>query len=123
MAGDKSTKIPFFRSELTLETMQKRCKGSLAELIGLEMVKISPGKLASRIVLRPNLLAPNGFLHAATIIALADTTCGWGTLVHLPEGAENFTTVELKTNFLGTLREGMSGSSPVSMCWRIFPSA
>ena len=56
--------------------------------------------------LRPELLAPNGFLHAASIIALADTACGYGCLAHLPTGAENFTTIELKSNFLGTLREG-----------------
>jgi D-amino-acid dehydrogenase len=50
--------------------------------------------------------APNGFLHAATVIALADTACGYGCIAHLPEGAENFTTVELKCNFLGTARDG-----------------
>jgi len=27
-------------------------------------------------------------------------------LAHLPEGAKNFTTVELKSNFLGTVRDG-----------------
>ena len=51
-------------------------------------------------------MAPNGFLHAASIIALADTACGYGCIAHLPPGAENFTTVELKTNFLGTARSG-----------------
>jgi 1,4-dihydroxy-2-naphthoyl-CoA hydrolase len=45
-------------------------------------------------------------LHAATIICLADTTCGFGTMAHLPKGAESFTTIELKTNFLGTVRKG-----------------
>ena len=27
-------------------------------------------------------------------------------MAHLPEGAKNFTTIELKSNFLGTAREG-----------------
>jgi uncharacterized protein (TIGR00369 family) len=40
------------------------------------------------------------------VIALADTCCGNGTLANLPRGAQNFTTVELKTNFLGTAQEG-----------------
>ncbi len=56
--------------------------------------------------MRPELLAPNGFLHAATVMALADTACGYGCIAHMPKGAENFTTVELKSNFLGTAREG-----------------
>ncbi len=67
---------------------------------------IEQGLLVAEIDIRPELLAPNGFLHAATVIALADTACGYGCIAHLPIGAENFTTVELKCNFLGTAREG-----------------
>jgi uncharacterized protein (TIGR00369 family) len=62
--------------------------------------------LVAELDVRRELLAPNGFLHAATIVALADTACGYGCIAHLPKGAENFTTVELKTNFLGTARDG-----------------
>ena len=51
-------------------------------------------------------MAPNGFLHAASVIALADTSCGYGCVAHLPQGANGFTTLELKANFLGTAREG-----------------
>jgi uncharacterized protein (TIGR00369 family) len=50
--------------------------------------------------------APNDFLHAASVVALADTTCGYATMAHLPAGAESFTTIELKSNHLGTVREG-----------------
>jgi uncharacterized protein (TIGR00369 family) len=56
--------------------------------------------------LRPELLAPNGYLHAGTVVALADTACGYGCMASLPEGASGFTTMELKTNFLGTATEG-----------------
>ena len=59
-----------------------------------------------RMPIQPQFLAPNGFLHAASVIALADTACGFATIAHLPEGAESFTTIELKSNFLGTAREG-----------------
>ena len=51
-------------------------------------------------------MAPNGYLHAATVVALADTSSGYGTVASLPEGARGFTTIELKSNFLGTIREG-----------------
>ena len=56
--------------------------------------------------LRQALLAGNGYLHAASVVALADTSAGYGTLASLPEGAHNFTTIELKSNFLATAREG-----------------
>jgi hypothetical protein len=51
--------------------------------------------------------APNDFLHAASVVALADTTCGYATMAHLPEGAQSFTTIELKSNHLGTVKEGI----------------
>jgi uncharacterized protein (TIGR00369 family) len=91
----------------TIEQLNARGQGYLPGLIGIEFISIEPGRLTSRLALRPELLAPNGYLHAATIIALADTTCGYGTITDLPSGAENFTTIELKSNFLGTAREGV----------------
>lgn len=52
-------------------------------------------------------MAPNGFLHAASIITLADSASGYGCYANLPEGANAFTTIELKSNFLGTARDGV----------------
>ena len=90
----------------TIEQLNARSQGYLPGLIGIEFLTMEPGRLTSRLLLRPKLLAPNGYLHAAVIIALADTTCGYGTFTDLPDGATNFTTIELKSNFLGTAREG-----------------
>ncbi len=90
----------------TIDQLNARSQGTLPGLIGIEFTSYEPGRLTSRLVLRPELLAPNGYLHAATIIALADTACGYGTFTDLPDGANNFTTIELKSNFLGTAREG-----------------
>ena len=90
-----------------LEELNERGTGTLPGLIGVEIMQTEKGRLASRLELRDELLAPNGYLHAATVVALADTSCGYGCFVNLPEGAEGFTTVELKSNFLGTKREGV----------------
>jgi uncharacterized protein (TIGR00369 family) len=92
-----------------LDELNERGAGRLPGLIGLEVLEAEEGRLATRLELRDELLAPNGYLHAATIVALADTSCGYGTYVGLPEGATGFTTVELKSNFLGTKRSGVIG--------------
>jgi len=91
---------------LTLEQLNARGQGSLPGLIGIEILSLEPGRLTSRLPLRPELLAPNGYLHAATIIALADTSCGYGTIADLPSGAQNFTTIELKSNFFRCCARG-----------------
>ncbi|MBX6342223.1 MAG: PaaI family thioesterase, partial [Thermomicrobiaceae bacterium] len=81
-------------------------QGTLPGLLGLKIVEAGQGRITSVLEIRSELLAPNGYLHAGTVVALADTACGYGAISHLPEGAENFTTVELKCNFLATAREG-----------------
>ena len=90
----------------TIDQLNARGRGYLPGLIGIEFISMETGRLTSRLALRPELLAPNGYLHAATVIAMADTTCGYGTIADLPDGAQNFTTIELKSNFLNTTREG-----------------
>jgi 1,4-dihydroxy-2-naphthoyl-CoA hydrolase len=90
----------------TLEQMNDRLPGTLPGYLGIEILKIDGGHVDARLPIRPELLAPNGFLHAATVVALADTACGFGAAANLPAGARGFTTIELKTNFLGTAHEG-----------------
>ena len=94
------------RPGITVEVMNERGRGRLPELVGFRVTALELGLLVAELDIRPELLAPNGFLHAASVIALADTACGYGCIAHLPKGADSFTTVELKSNFLGTAREG-----------------
>jgi 1,4-dihydroxy-2-naphthoyl-CoA hydrolase len=94
------------RPEHTLEVLNARGVGRLPGLVGIRFTAIEEGMLAAELDIRPDLIAPNGYLHAATVVALADTACGYGCLAHLPAGATLFTTVELKSNFLGTATEG-----------------
>ena len=102
----------------TLDELNERGMGTLPGLIGLTILEAEEGRISSRLDLREELMAPNGYLHAATVVALADTSCGYGTFVNLPEGAESFTTIELKSNFVGTKRGGaiaaMRSSSTVA---------
>jgi uncharacterized protein (TIGR00369 family) len=95
------------RPEATLDKFRDRGVGRLPGLIGVRFTGVIENRIDAELEIRPELLAPNGYLHAATVIALADTACGYGCLAHLPAGAENFTTIELKSNFLGTAKQGV----------------
>jgi len=94
------------RGDITREILNERGRSFFPGHMGIEVLAVTPGRVHARMPVQPHLLAPNGFLHAASIIALADTACGYGTIAHLPEGAQSFTTIELKSNFLGTATEG-----------------
>jgi uncharacterized protein (TIGR00369 family) len=90
-----------------IERLNTLSPGHLPGLMGVEIVAVSPGTLLSRLAVRPELMAPNGYLHAGTVTTLADTTSGYGTMANLPEDGIGFTTIELKCNFLGSVREGL----------------
>ena len=90
----------------TADELNALLPGTLPGLVGLRITAHEAGRLTAELDIRDELLAPNGYLHAATVVALADTACGLATRALLPEGAAGFTTLELKTNFLGTAREG-----------------
>jgi uncharacterized protein (TIGR00369 family) len=94
------------RSDISFEALQQRTQIGLPALLGLQLVEVEDSLLRMRVAIEPRLLAPNGYLHAASVIALADTACGFACIAHLPDGASNFTTIELKTNFLGTATAG-----------------
>jgi 1,4-dihydroxy-2-naphthoyl-CoA hydrolase len=94
------------RHEMTLDKLNSRSGDNLPGWFSMKVVEVREGSLTMEYVIRPQYLAPNGFLHAASVIALADTSAGYATIAHLPEGATNFTTIELKSNYIGTATEG-----------------
>jgi uncharacterized protein (TIGR00369 family) len=98
--------IQFAAVSTLRERLTDAMKGRLPGHFGLELLHVEPGKVQARLELRPEHLAPNDFIHAATVIAIADSCAGMGCLASLPEDAGGFTTIELKTNFLATAKEG-----------------
>lgn len=74
--------------------------------LGIVITQMVDGEVHAELPVRPELMAPNGFLHAGSLVTLADTCAGYGCMASLPEGAAGFTTIELKSNHLGTAREG-----------------
>ena len=91
---------------VTVDGLNRRAAGTLTGLLGMVVTDVGEKKLKAEMAITPNHLAPNGYLHAASLITLADTACGFGCMAHLPDGATGFTTIELKSNFLGTALEG-----------------
>lgn len=74
--------------------------------VGLELVSLGQGKASMRLEVQPHHMAPNGFLHAGAVVTLADTAAGYGCVANWPDEATGFTTLELKSNFTGTLLQG-----------------
>ena len=88
------------------EDFNRRGADMLPGHLGIVINKISTEEVHAELPVRPCVMAPNGFLHAGSVVTLADTSAGYGCVANLPPGAVGFTTIELKSNHLGTARDG-----------------
>jgi 1,4-dihydroxy-2-naphthoyl-CoA hydrolase len=84
----------------------ERQTGTLPGELGIQWDEVARGQARGRFTVARRHMAPNGFLHAASVIALVDSACGYACVASLPDGASGFTTIELKANYLGTAKEG-----------------
>jgi uncharacterized protein (TIGR00369 family) len=84
-----------------------RMDSGLAAHLGIRLVEVRHGYLCAQLEIAPHHIAANGYLHAGTVVTLADSACGFGCFASLPEGANSFTTIELKSNFLRTAMTGI----------------
>jgi uncharacterized protein (TIGR00369 family) len=91
---------------LTPDDFNKRGAENLPGYLGIVITRVSESEVWSELPVKKSLMAPNGFLHAGSVVTLADTSAGYGCVANLPEGAIGFTTIELKSNHVGTARDG-----------------
>ena len=92
--------------EITLAQLQEMGSFGFPGLLGIDFAEAGDGYIRARLQLEEKHMAPNGYLHAGTVVGFADSACGYGCILNLPEGGTGFTTIELKTNFLRSTREG-----------------
>ncbi len=88
------------------ESYMARQVGFLPDQLGIKVLEATPERMVLAFDVAKTHHAPNGFLHAGAVVTLADTACGYGTMLALPEGASGFTTIELKSNFFATALSG-----------------
>ncbi len=88
----------------TLEGWNARGVDYLPGHLGMQFDRVDAEAVEARLSVAHRHMAWNGFLHAGTITAVADTCCGYGAVAALPDGADGFTTLDLSTNFVSTVR-------------------
>ncbi|MEQ1695835.1 MAG: PaaI family thioesterase [Hyphomicrobiaceae bacterium] len=96
-----------FNPAYTPEVFNQKAIGYFPGYVGFTVIDMGQGFLKAQIAVKPHHLASNGFLHAGSVVTLADTAAGFACIAHLPETAQNFTTLELKANFLSTVQDGI----------------
>jgi uncharacterized protein (TIGR00369 family) len=85
--------------------IQERLKGILPELLGIQLVEVTPDRVLATLEVRPALCTTGRILHGGSIMAFADTLGAIGTVVNMPQG-HGTATIESKTNFIGGAAEG-----------------
>lgn len=90
----------------TVETFNQRAAGFFPAYLGIVFTSADPSAVRVECPVRQELMAPNGFLHGGAVVSLADTCAGFACYANLPADASGYTTVELKSNFVGTAKDG-----------------
>jgi uncharacterized protein (TIGR00369 family) len=76
-----------------------------SDLMGVEIVERTKERVRGRLTVREDLCTAGGILHGGAYMAFADALGAIGGVMNLPPGART-TTLESKTNFLGSAAVG-----------------
>jgi uncharacterized protein (TIGR00369 family) len=98
-----STDLTKLRTPETFNSIGAR---KLPGHLGIVITEVSASRVSGELPVVESVMAPNGYLHAGTVVTLADTVSGYGCIANLPTDAAGFTTIELKSNHLGTTLDG-----------------
>lgn len=97
---------PEFRSPISSEKLNLFNSYGLIGALGITVTDVDNEKTLGYLEIDQRHMAPNGYLHAGTVLSLADTLCGIGCQLSLPQDASTFTTIEIKSNFFSTAVAG-----------------
>ena len=98
--------MPATTNNTSVESLNRANEGKLPGHLGLRITEVADGRVVGRFAVRPDLVAHTGYLLAGSLLSVADILCAYGVSTVWPDGANGFTTVEVKCNFMGTLLEG-----------------
>jgi uncharacterized protein (TIGR00369 family) len=98
--------MPQTSNNTSVERLNQANVGKLPEHLGLKIVEVADGKVVGRFDVREDLVAHTGYLLAGVVLSIADLLCAYGVSTAWPDGANGFTTAEVKCNFMGTLLKG-----------------
>lgn len=95
-----------YNKKLDIKYFNNLSKGHFPGLLKIKITHIEKGTMSGEMAVKKEYFAPNGYLHAGSIVTFADTIAGYATYAHLPKEGKSFTTLEIKSNFIGAIREG-----------------
>lgn len=90
---------------MDIETLQSLINPLFPGLMGIKLIELSPERVTASLAVRPDLATAGNTLHGGAFMAFADTLGAIATLLNLPPGSRT-TTIESKTNFLGSAAVG-----------------
>lgn len=90
---------------ITAEAMNEFFADRLPGRLGYVIDRCEPECVEGHLVVGNDLIAGTGFLFAQVVVGLADFLCAMGVPFHMPHDC-SFTTLELKSNFVGSARPG-----------------
>ncbi|MCY3769964.1 MAG: PaaI family thioesterase [Gammaproteobacteria bacterium] len=91
--------------------LNRKDTDNLPGILGIQSIEIGSDYSIAEMTVHTRHMNLKAFIHGGSVVALADTAAGYGCYANLPEGANGFTTIELKCNFIGSTQSGVLRST------------
>jgi uncharacterized protein (TIGR00369 family) len=75
------------------------------KVLGMEITEATPDRVVAELVVRDEICTTGRTIHGGAVMTMADFLGAAGTVLNLPPGAGT-TTIESKTNFIGSAKVG-----------------
>lgn len=90
-----------------LETMAALSAGTLGDVMGIELVELSPDRVVARLPVTRKVHQPFGLLHGGASVALAETVASIGAWANIDPAREIAVGLEINANHVRAVREGV----------------
>ncbi len=88
-----------------IERVERVLQTMFPKFLGMKLLEVTLERVRAEVTVTPDLCTTGSTLHGGAVMTLADFLGASGTFLNLPTGAGT-TTIESKTNFLGSARVG-----------------
>ena len=93
-------------TDSTAQYLNTQWRDHLPGHLGIVITQALPDEVQAELDVTARVSAPDGHLHAGSILALAVHAAGCGCALDLPTGIGGFSTLELKVNYLSAAHSG-----------------
>jgi 1,4-dihydroxy-2-naphthoyl-CoA hydrolase len=92
--------------KMDMDSFIEFTRGTLPDVLGIEFLEVTPGRLVARMPVGRQVHQPFGLLHGGASVVLAETLASMGGWLNIDQGRQSAVGLEINANHLRSVRDG-----------------